>query len=83
MNLKQKAYIDFAPKDKKKHFRLRLVIIYEISKYKNIFSSWSAELFVIKEVKDATAWEIMIGLHLNRAIGTFYKQELQNKKQSI
>ena len=50
-----------------------------ISKYKNIlFPNWSAEIFLIKRIKNTVPWTYVINdLKGEEIIGTFYEKELQ------
>ena len=58
-----------------------------ISKYKNIFaklhmSSWSEEVFIIKNVKNTVPWTYVINdLNGEKIIGTFYEKGLQKTNQ--
>ena len=61
-----------------------------ISKFKNIFakgytSNWSAEVFVIKKIKNTVPWTyIMNDLNGENIVGTFYGKELpKNKSRRI
>ena len=59
-----------------------------ISKYKNVFakgyvSNWSAEVFVIKKVKNTVLWtHIISDLNVGKIAGTFYENELQKTNQT-
>ena len=58
-----------------------------ISKYKNIFAkgytpNWSAEVFVIKKVKNTVPWTyVMNDLNDDEIIETSYEKELQKTNQ--
>ena len=58
-----------------------------ISKYKNIFAkgytpNWSAEVFVIKKVKNTVPWTyVMNDLNDEEIIETSYEKELQKTNQ--
>ena len=59
-----------------------------ISKYKNIFAkgytpNWSAEVFVIKKLKNTVPWTLNVIKDLNgeEITGTFYEKELQSTNQ--
>ena len=58
-----------------------------ISKYKNIFAkgytpNWSAEIFVIKKIKNTVPWSYVIGdLNGEEIIGSLYEKELQKANQ--
>ena len=58
-----------------------------ISKYKNIIAkgytpNWSAEVFVIKEIKNRVLWTYVINdLNGEEITGTFYEKELQKIDQ--
>ena len=58
------------------------------SKYKNIFAkgytpNWSAEVFVIKKLKNTVPWTLNVIKDLNgeEITGTFYEKELQSTNQ--
>ena len=43
-----------------------------------MYSNWSEEVFVIKEVKSTVPWKYVINdLNSEEIIGTFYEKELQ------
>ena len=71
----------------KKPLNLKLVIIYKISKYKNIFGkgytpNWSEEVFVINKIKNAVPSTYVINdLNGEEIIGSFYENELQKTNQ--
>ena len=56
-----------------------------ISKYKSIFAkgytpSWSKEVFIISNIKNAVPWTYTINdLNSEEIIGTFYEKELQKE----
>ena len=58
-----------------------------ISKYKSILAkgytpNWSAEVFVIKEIKNTVPWTYVVSnLKGEEIIGTFYEKELQKTNQ--
>ena len=87
IDIKNNTYITF---DKEFNDKGRKFIVGDhvrISKYKNIFakgytSSWSEEVFVIKEVKNTVQWTYAINdLNGEEITGTIYEKELQKTKQ--
>ena len=58
-----------------------------ISKYKKIFAkgytpNWSAEIFVIKKIKNTVPWTYVINdINGEEIVGTFYEKELQKRNQ--
>ena len=61
VDVKDNAYIDFSKKINNKDPKFKVGDHIRISKYKNIFAkdntlNWSAEVFVIKEVKNTVPW---------------------------
>ena len=54
-----------------------------ISKYKNIFAkgyapNWSEDIFVVKKIKNTVPWTyVIIDLHREKIVGSFYEKELQ------
>ena len=87
IDIKNNTYISF---DKEFNDKGRKFIVGDhvrISKYKNIFakgytSSWSEEVFVIKEVKNTVQWTYAINdLNGEEITGTIYEKELQKTKQ--
>ena len=56
-----------------------------ISKYKSIFAkgytpSWSEEVFIVSNIKNAVPWTYAINdLNSEEIIGTFYEKELQKE----
>ena len=55
-----------------------------ISRYNNIFSNWSEEVFMIKKVKNTVPWASAIN-HLKdeEIFGTFYEKQLQKTNQKV
>ena len=77
-NVKDNMYIDSGKKSKGEDPKFQVGGHFRTSKFKNIFakcytSNWSAEVFVIKKVKNTIPWIYVIG--------TFYEKELQKTDQ--
>ena len=55
-----------------------------ITRYNNIFSNWSEEVFMIKKVKNTVPWAFAIN-HLKdeEIFGTFYEKQLQKTNQKV
>ena len=64
-----------------------MIDIKEISKYKNIFAegytpNWSAEVFIIKKIKNTVPWTyVIIDLNGEEIVGSFYEKELKKTNQ--
>ena len=58
-----------------------------ISKFTNVFAkgytpNWSAEIFVVKKIKNTVPWTYVInGLNGEGIVGSFYEKELQKTNQ--
>ena len=89
VDVKSSAYIDSSKENNYKHPKSKVGDIVIIWKYKNIFGKgyvpdWSAEVFVIKKVKNTVPWAYVISdLKGEEIVGTFYEKELQKTNQSI
>ena len=83
VDVKDNTYIDFKKEVNDKDLKFKVGEHVKISKYKNIFAkgytpNWSAEVFVIKKVKNTVPWTYSINdLNGGENIGTFYEKELQ------
>ena len=82
VDVKDNACIDFSKEVNDKDPKFQVGDHVRISKYKNTLgkgytSNWSAEVFVIKEVKNTVPWTyVMNDLNVEEIIGTFYEKEL-------
>ena len=77
-NVKDNMYIDSGKKSNGEDPKFQVGGHFRTSKFKNTFakcytSNWSAEVFVIKKVKNTIPWIYVIG--------TFYEKELQKTDQ--
>ena len=74
------THIDSSKKVNNKDPKFKIGDHVRISKYKNIFAkeytpNWSADVFVIKKVKNTVSWKYVINdLNGDEIIGTFYKK---------
>ena len=87
IEVKDNTYIDSIKEISDKDPKFKVSDHIRISKYKNSFgkgytSSWSEDVFVIKEVKNTVLWTYIINnLNGEEIIGTFYEKELQKTNQ--
>ena len=86
-DVKDNTYINTDKETNDKDLKFKVGDRARIPKYKNIFAKgytpiWSAEIFVIKKVKNTVPWTYVIN-HLNgeEIMGTFYEKELQKTNQ--
>ena len=89
VDIRSSTYINSSKEINDKDPKCKIGDIVKISKYKNIFAKgyvvhWSAEVFVIKKVKN-TVPEIYVISDLNgeEIIETFYKKELQKNHKEF
>ena len=81
------TYFEFEKEVNNKDPKFKVGDHTRISKYKNIFaklhrSSWSEEVFIIKNVKNTVPWTYVINdLNGEKIIGTFYEKGLQKTNQ--
>ena len=82
IKVKDNTYIDTIKEVNDKDPKFKVGNHVTISKRKYIFAkgntpNWSAEVFLIKEVKDTVPWTYFINdLNDEETIGTFYEKEL-------
>ena len=87
VDVKDNTYIDFKKEVIDKDPKFNASDHVRISKYKNIFAkgytrNWSAEVFVIKKVKNTVpSYYDINDLNGEEIIGTFYEKELQKINQ--
>ena len=87
VDVEDNTYVDFEKEVNDKDPTFKVGDHVRIFKYKNIFAkgytpNWSAEVFVIKKVKNTVPWTYIINdLNSEEFIGTFYEKELQKTKQ--
>ena len=87
IDVKTKTYTD-SWKMTMKILDLKLVIMWEYQKYKNIFAkgctpNWLEKVFVIKEVKNTVPWTYLISDHNGQGIfEAFYEKEMQITNQA-
>ena len=87
IDVKDNTYINIDKKVNDNDPKFKFGDPVRISKYKNIFAkgytpNWSAEVFVIKEIKHTVPWTYVINdLNDEEIIGTFYEKELQKIDQ--
>ena len=87
VDVKSNTYIDSSKEINNKDPKFKIVDIFRISKYKNIFAkdyvpNWSEEVFMIKKVKNTMPWTYFIkDLNGEEIVGTFYENELQKANQ--
>ena len=87
VDVKDNTYIDFKKEVNDKDPKFKAGDHVRISKYENIFAkgyhpNWSAEVFVIKKVKNTVPWTYVISdLKGKEIVGTFYEKELQKTNQ--
>ena len=87
IDVKDNTYINTSKEINNKDPKFKVGDYVRISKYKNIFAkgympNWSAEVFVIKKVKNTIPWTYVINdLNGEEIIGTFYEKELQKTNQ--
>ena len=87
IDVKDNTYINTSTKINYKDPKFKVGDRVRISKYKNIFAkgympNWSAEVFVIKKVKNTVPWTYVIDdLNDEEIIETFYEKELQKINQ--
>ena len=87
IDVKDNTYINTSTKINYKDPKFKVGDRVRISKYKNIFAkgympNWSAEVFVIKKVKNTVPWTYVIDdLNDEEIIETFYEKELQKTNQ--
>ena len=87
VDVKDNTYIDFKKEVNDKNPKFKAGDHVRISKYKNIFAkgympNWSAEIFIIKKIKNTVPWKYVINdLNGEEIIGTFYENELQKTDQ--
>ena len=86
-DVKDNTYINADKEINNKDPKFKVGDCVRISKYKNIFAkgympNWSAEVFVIKKVKNTVPWAYVINdLNGEEIIGTFYEKESQKTNQ--
>ena len=84
--VKSNTHINSSKETNDKDPKFKIGDIVRISKYKNIFAegytlNWSDEVFVIKTVKNTVSWTYVISdLKGGEIVGTFYRKEMQKKK---
>ena len=87
IDVKTKTYTD-SWKMMMKILDLKLVIMWEYQKYKNIFAkgctpNWLEKVFIIKEVKNTVPWTYLISDHNGQGIfEAFYEKEMQTTNQT-
>ena len=87
IDVKDNTYINTSKEINNKDPKFKVGDHVRISKYKNIFAkgympNWSAEVFVIKKIKNTIPWTYVINdLNGEEIIGTFYEKELQKTNQ--
>ena len=87
IDVKDNTYINTSKEINNKDAKFKVGDHVRISKYKNIFAkgympNWSAEVFIIKKVKNTIPWTYVINdLNGEEIIGTFYEKELQKTNQ--
>ena len=87
IEVKDNSYINIGKKVHDRNAKFQVGDHVRILKYKNIFakgycSNWSAEIFVIREIKTTVPWTYVINdFNGEEIIGTFYEKELQKIDQ--
>ena len=87
VDVQDNTYFEFEKEVNNKDPKFKVGDHTRISKYKNIFaklhmSSWSEEVFIIKNVKNTVPWTYVINdLNGEKIIGTFYEKGLQKTNQ--
>ena len=82
IDVKDNTYINTNKEINNKDPKFKVGNHVRISKYKNILSNWSEEVFVIKKVKNTIPWTYVINdLNGEEIMGTFYEKELQKTNQ--
>ena len=87
VDVKSNTYIDSSKEINNKDPKFKIVDIFRILKYKNIFAKdyvpdWSEEVFMIKKVKNTMPWTYFIkDLNGEEIVGTFYENKLQKANQ--
>ena len=89
IDVKDNTYINIGKNVNDKDPKFKVGDHVRISKYKKNFAqgytpNWSAEIFVIKEIKNTVPWTYVInGLIGEEITGTFYEKELRkiNKEE--
>ena len=87
IDLKSDYFAEYNEESNEKYPKFKVCDHVMISKYKNIFArryypNWSEEIFVIKQIKNTVPWSYVISdLSGEKNIGSFYKKELQKKKE--
>ena len=87
IDVKDNTYIGFGKEVKDNDPKFKVGDHVRISKYKNIIAkgytpNWSAEVFVIKEIKNRVLWTYVINdLNGEEITGTFNEKELQKIDQ--
>ena len=83
IDIKDNTYINTVKETNDKDPKFKVGDRVRISKYKNIFAkgytpNWSAEVFVIKKVKNNVPWTYVINdLNGEEIMGKFFEKELQ------
>ena len=79
IDVKDNIYINIDKEVNNKDPKSKVGDHVRISKYKNIlFPNWSAEIFLIKRIKNTVPWTYVINdLKGEEIIGIFYEKELQ------
>ena len=83
IDVKDNTYINTVKETNDKDPKFKVGDRVRISKYKNIFAkgytpNWSAEVFVIKKVKNNVPWTYVINdLNGEEIMGKFFEKELQ------
>ena len=82
IDVKDNTYINIGKEVNENDPKFKVGDHARISQYKNIFTNWSDEVFVIKEIKITVPWTYVINdLNGEEIIGTFYEKELQKIDQ--
>ena len=81
-DVKDNTYINADKEINNKDPKFKVGDHVRISKYKNIFTNWSEEVFVIKKVRNTVPWTYVINdLNGEEITGTFYEKGLQKTNQ--
>ena len=87
VDVKDNIYFDFKKEVNDKDPKFKVGDHIRISRNKNTFAkrytpNWSAEVFVIKKVKNTVPWTfVIVDLNGKEIIGTFYEKELKKTNQ--
>ena len=83
INVTSDSYAEYNEDSNEKNPKFKVGDCVRISKYKNIFAkgytqNWSAEVFIIRKIKNTVVWTYVISdLNGEKIDGTFYEKELQ------